>query len=63
MKIILTNDKVPIDGYLMPLWNYGGYRATALAYMQREGLNSIENYNGKWYTISEIKNAIIGSNN
>jgi hypothetical protein len=52
---------VPTSGYLLPLWeNKGTYRATALAYMQQENVNSIEHYSGEWYSLLEIQNAVIG---
>jgi hypothetical protein len=57
----MTN-QTPKSGYLFPLWNNEGqdYRATALAYMERENLTEVENINGRFYTRSQIKSAING---
>lgn len=59
---MLENQRViPTSGYYLPLWDYKGtYRATALAYMQRENINSIEHCSGEWYSLAELQNAVIG---
>jgi len=49
----------PKDGYLLKLWKQKAYRATALAYLQRENLTVIENENGEFYNIDQLKNSII----
>ena len=36
-----------------------GYRATAIAYMKREGINIVEHINGKHYTLSQLEEATI----
>jgi len=42
------------------LWNMRRqYRATAYAYMQREQVNEVEHSNGQFYSINQIKNAMI----
>lgn len=51
---------IPSQGYILKKWNQIGYRATALAYLKREKKYTIEHVNGRWYTLKEIKNAIIG---
>lgn len=52
---------VPAGGYVLPLWGQKGvFRATALAYMQRENIYTVENINGEWYSLPEIQNAVIG---
>lgn len=54
---------VPTRGYLLPLWdNKGAYRATALAYMQQENVNSVEHFSCEWYSLAEIQNSVIGFN-
>ena len=53
-------NQVPIGGYILTKWNMRNcYRATAHAYMKREGLTSVEHFGGRWYTLSEIENAMI----
>lgn len=54
-----TNENVPSNGYILKNWNQIGYRSTAIAYLQREDLFTIENTNGKWYSLIQLKNAII----
>jgi hypothetical protein len=56
-----TNNKVtpPKHGYILEKWGQIGYRATALAYMQREGLARVQNEDGKWYDFEDVNNAII----
>lgn len=54
-------DKVPAMGYILPLWeSKGDYRATALAYMERENVDEVENLNGVTYTKEQIKKAMLG---
>ena len=53
-------EQIPIKGYILKNWNIRGcYRATAHAYLKREGLSLVEHINGRWYTLMEIENAII----
>lgn len=53
-------ESIPATGYTLPLWNLRGqYRATAIAYMQRENVDSVENSNGKFYTLNMLINATI----
>jgi len=58
---MFNQNQVPTFGYLLTKWNQVGYRATAYAYLKREGLFTIQHTNGKWYTIFEIKNALINT--
>jgi len=52
----------PKDGYILTLWNLkNSYRATALAYMERENIKQVENKDGKNYFINDIKKAITGN--
>lgn len=52
--------KTPSTGYLLPNWdNKGTYRATAIAYLQQENLPSVENVNGNWYTLQQLKDSCI----
>jgi len=50
---------IPSHGYKLELWNITSYRATALAYLQRENVNAVENVNGRWYTIDQLKGAML----
>jgi hypothetical protein len=53
-------ETAPTRGYILPLWkDTNAYRATALAYMLREKINTVENINGRTYTIADIKASII----
>lgn len=50
----------PKHGYILPLWeSKGDYRATALAYCQREKVYIVQNVDGNEYTKEEIENSII----
>lgn len=51
----------PKDGYKLERWNQVGYRATAIAYLQREGLDTIETWDGQWYTLAELLAARLGN--
>lgn len=53
------NENIPTYGYILKNWNTIGYRATAYAYMKREGVNIIEHKNGKFYSLEEIQKAMI----
>jgi len=56
----LFNHRVPVRGYILPLWDSAGdYRATALAYMQREDVKEVKNSNGKTYSLETIKKAML----
>lgn len=56
----------PKQGYKLPLWDHGvfkninEYRSTALAYLEREGVDLVENSNGFNYSKEELKSVIIG---
>lgn len=53
-------EKVPAQGYNLPLWKFTfAYRATALAYMQRENVRTVEHKDGRMFTFDEIKEAIL----
>ena len=51
--------KAPDKGYILKKWNTQGYRATAIAYMQRENVNLIENIDGNFYNLETLKNSVI----
>lgn len=61
--------KAPEKGYLLPNWedergkNYPAHRATALAYLQREDLDTVENTDGNWYSMADIKASMISKTN
>lgn len=58
----MNNHNVPALGYILTNWdNQIGYRSTAHAYLKREGLTSVKNTNGSWYSISDIENAMIAT--
>lgn len=59
--MLTFKDKVPSFGYVLTKWDVVGYRATALAYMQRENLDCVEHRNGKIYPRKIIEDAIIKS--
>ena len=53
-------NNVPTKGYVLHLWGITNcYRATALAYMQRNNLKQVTNTDGRNYFLSEIETAII----
>jgi hypothetical protein len=56
---MFNQNQIPTHGFILKKWKQIGYRATALAYLQREDLFTIENTNGKWYSLIEIQTAII----
>jgi hypothetical protein len=56
---MFNQNQVPTFGFLLTKWNQLGYRATAHAYLKREGFFSVEHKNGRWYTLTEIENAMI----
>ena len=60
----MKNNKevAPTLGYNLTKWGVTGYRSTALAYLKREGLDSVQNINGSWYSLTDIESAIIGNN-
>lgn len=51
--------KIPNNGYILPLWDRITYRATAVAYMQRENIKEVMNTNGVYYSLEQLKNALI----
>jgi hypothetical protein len=53
------NNKVPTRGYNLPKGYGSDYRATAIAYLQREGLWTVSNIDGRYYTLQQLKNALI----
>jgi hypothetical protein len=57
-----TKEIAPTHGYKLSKWGITCYRSTALAYLKREGLNSVQNINGSWYSLTDIESAIIGNN-
>jgi|14_taG_2_1085336.scaffolds.fasta_scaffold54418_3 hypothetical protein len=54
------NEKIPSKGYRTPYGFGSTYRATAIAYLEREGLFTIEHANGNFYTLTQLKNARVG---
>lgn len=51
---------IPDRGYILPLWDsYGNYRATAIAYMQREKIDFVEHANGETYSFAQLEGATI----
>ena len=55
--------QTPDRGYILPIWDdKNAYRATADAYMTREGVEQIGNQDGNTYTKEEVKNSLIGYN-
>ena len=60
MYFFNENKKVPTHGYMLTLWGDGySYRATAIAYMKREGLKQVTNKNGKNYFLNELEEATL----
>lgn len=56
-----TTNRVPATGYILALWdNKNAYRATAAAYLERTGLKVVENKDGIFYTLQELREAMIG---
>lgn len=54
------NERIPSFGYELTLW--GGclsYRATAVAYMERENIKQVTHKNGKNYFLNELKDAML----
>lgn len=51
--------QAPAHGYILANWNQTGYRATAIAYLQREGVHTVENVDGNFYTLAQLKGATI----
>lgn len=55
-------NKTPSFGYYLNKWGSClGYRATAIAYMEREKLKEIAHQNGNSYSLVELKKARIYS--
>jgi hypothetical protein len=60
MGLFNVKETTPTRGYILKNWNYGNaYRSTAIAYLERENLYSVEHINGRWYTLYELKNSRI----
>ena len=57
-------NQVPTQGFYLPLWNDHAvnYRATAIAYLQRENLTEVKHTNGSYYTLTDLKNALVTFN-
>lgn len=56
-----TNEKIPSRGYKVPSGFGYDYRATAIAYMERAKEFFIGHSNGNTYSLSQLKNARIGT--
>ncbi len=55
----MKKNEVPTTGYILDRWEQTKqYRATALAYMQRENLKEVKHENGNTYTLEEVQKAI-----
>ena len=54
------NERIPSIGYNVPYGFGSTYRATAIAYLEREGLFTIGHANGNYYTLTQLKNARVG---
>lgn len=57
---------IPTHGYILPLWKLISngkhclqYRATAIAYMERENLKQVTHQNGQNYFLDELKAVVI----
>lgn len=60
MSLFNVKETTPTRGYILKNWNSGNdYRSTAIAYLERENLYSVEHINGRWYTLDELKNSRI----
>ena len=55
-----TNEKIPSRGYSVPSGFGWDYRATAIAYLDREGLLTIGRINGNYYTLTQLRIARVG---
>ena len=55
----MFSHEIPVRGYILKNWGTVGFRATAVAYLQREGLFTVEHNNGRWYTLTKLKEAMI----
>ena len=54
----------PTRGYILPIWaNADAYRATAHAYMKREGVTEVSNRDGNTYSIDQIEKSLTGFKN
>lgn len=51
----MSAERIPSFGYELPLWLQIGYRATAIAYMERENVKIVTHQNGNRYTLDELK--------
>lgn len=54
------HEKIPSRGYKVPNGFGWDYRATAIAYLEREELFTIGHANGNYYTLTQLKNARVG---
>ena len=57
----MFNDKeiIPTRGYNLPKGFGWDYRATAVAYLKREGLFTVGHMNGNYYTLTQLENAML----
>ena len=56
---MFENYIVPSDSFILKKWGIKGYRATAVAYLKRKKLDSVEHTNGRWYSLRELEDAMI----
>lgn len=59
-KTMFNQNQIPTRGYKVPQGYGSGYRATAIAYLQREGLFTVGHINGNYYTLSQLLSTRIG---
>lgn len=57
---MFNSNQIPTSGYDVPQGYGSHYRATAIAYLQREGLFTIGHINGNHYTLAQLISARIG---
>lgn len=56
------NEKVPSTGFRLEKWGFeSAFRATAIAFMEREQVNQVTHESGKTFTLEELKNARVGN--
>lgn len=50
-------DRIPSEGFIIR--NQYAYRATAVAIMKKEQIDTVKHRNGKTYTLSQLQGAMI----
>ena len=59
MNLFNIKEKTPSRGYKLPSGYGSDYRSTAIAYLEREGIFTVENIDGKSYNLIQLKNSAI----